>query len=373
VRWLTLPLLLVLAACARQPAAESEAETTEAKPKNGEITLSPDQISTAGIEVVSPTLGGNGGAIELPATIEGDPDRSRVVAAPIEGRVVALTRNLGDTVRRGDTLAIIESRQAANLQADVENARTRLNLARATRDRDEALYRRGFRALKDVEITRAAYDEAETGLRLARQQVAASGVRGGSLNRIVITAPIRGRIIARNAVLGQVFTTNATETELYRITDTGRLSLSFALSSADAAKVSTGTSMDVTAPGRRGVAQVSFVSPALDPQTKLVPAVARLDNGGGQWRIGEPVSVSIRLPGNGDASIRVPTTAVQMIDGKTVVFVRTEKGFRATPVTLAAQDGSMIVVKAGLTGLERVAAANSFTLKSTLGAAGDED
>jgi membrane fusion protein, heavy metal efflux system len=368
-----LSFLLALAACGQQPASEKEAERAAPQVKSDEVVLTRDQIASAGIELVSPSVGGSGGAIELPATIEGDPDATRVVAAPIEGRIIALTRNLGDAVRAGDTLAVLESRAAADLQADVERAQTRLTLARATRDRDEALYRRGFRALRDVEISRAAFDEAETTVRLARQQVAASGVRGGSLNRIVITAPIGGRVIARSAVLGQVFTTNATETELFRIADTRRLSVAMALSPADAATVRPGAVIAVTAPGRRTAGRIGFVSPALDPKTKLVPAVGRIDNANGRWRVGEPVTVTVERPGGGDASIRVPTTAVQTVEGRTMVFVRTDNGFRATPVTLGAQDGDAVLVTQGLAGRERIAAANSFTLKSALGAVADED
>jgi cobalt-zinc-cadmium efflux system membrane fusion protein len=63
------------------------------------------------------------------------------------------------------------------------------------------------------------------------------------------------------------------------------------------------------------------------------------------------------------------------VEGKTMVFVRTQDGFRAVPVTVGRQDGAMVVITAGLTGNERIAAANSFTLKSALGAAeaGHED
>jgi cobalt-zinc-cadmium efflux system membrane fusion protein len=367
-----LPIVLALASCGQESTTQNDTEA-EAKPASGLITLTPEQIKTAGIEVVSPSIGGSGGAISVPGLIGSDPDATRVVAAPIEGRIIALPRNLGDPIRRGDTLAVIESREAAGLQADVEKAQTRLNLARATLNRDEALFKRGFRPLREVEISRAAFDDAQTSLRLARQQVAASGVRGGSLNRIVITAPIAGRVIARTAVLGQVFTTNATETELFRIADVGRLSVTLSLSAADAARVKPGNLFDLSAGDRRASGRVVFVSPALDPQTRLVPVIAKLDNRAGLWRVGEPVSISIRLPGGSDGTLRIPTTAVQTIDGKTVVFVRIATGFRAAPVTLGAQDGDMVVVKSGLTGSDRIAAANSFTVKSTLGAVGDED
>ena len=133
--------------------------------------------------------------------------------------------------------------------------------------------------------------------------------------------------------------------------------------------------VQVTASGRSQSARVSFVSPALDAETRQVPAIAMLDNRAGQWRAGEPVTASIQLDGSSDATIRVPSTAVQTVEGKTVVFVRIDDGFRAVPVQLGRQDGALVVVTGGLTGRERIAAANSFTLKSTLGAAeaGHED
>jgi membrane fusion protein, heavy metal efflux system len=335
------------------------------KAAGGFITMSPQQIAAAGIELTQPIVGGGSGAIQAAALVESDPDGTRVVATPIEGRIVALTRNLGDSVRRGDTLAIIESREAASLQAEVERARSRLNLARATLNRDQALFKRGFRPKSQLEISQAAYEQARTDLRMASQQVAASGLRGRDLNRIVITAPIAGRVIARSAILGQVFMADAMDTELFRIADTNRLTVTFSLSPADAARVTRGSAVQVTGPGRRSTATVSFVSPALDPKTRLVPVIARLDNRSGQWRVGEPVSVAVEAAGIGGA-ISVPTTAVQTVKGRTVVFVRTGAGFRAVPVTLGGQEGATTVVTAGLTGGERIAATNSYILKAEL-------
>ena len=371
-----LPLLLVLAACGgASPPIENKSEAEASRGEEGVVTLTPQQISTAGIEVVSPTIGGNGGAIDLPALLASDPQATRIVAATVPGRIVELRRNLGDNVTRGETLAVLESREAAGLQAEVQRAAAAAELARTTLARDEALYAKGFRPLREVEISRAAAKQANVALRLARQQVAASGGRGGSDNRIVITAPISGRVIARSAMLGQNFAADAAETELFRIARLDRLSVTLSLSPADAGRVRPGMTVEVTAPGHSQSARISFVSPVLDAETRQVPVIAMLDNRGGQWRAGEPVTASIQLPGTSGGTIRVPSTAVQTVDSKTVVFVRTGTGFRAVPVTLGRQDGAMVVVTNGLTGRERIAAANSFTLKSALGAAeaGHED
>lgn len=359
--------VLLVAGCG-DPAPAPETESAESHAE-GTIALSADQIAAAGITFAQPTAGGAGAAIEAPALLESDPDATRIVAAPIEGRIVSLSRNLGDPVRRGETLAVIESRAAAALQAEVERARTRANLARATLARDAALSERGFRTRRELEISQAGAEEAETALRLARQQLTASGVRGDSLNRIAVTSPISGRVIARTAVPGQVFAADAAETELFRVANLDRLSVALSISPADAARVRPGAEIEVVAPGRRRGARVRFVSPVLDGETRLVRVIADLDNRAGQWRAGEPVQARIRVAGGAapGQGLTIPAAAVQTVENRSVVFVRTREGFRVAPVTLGRRDGPLVAVTAGLNGDETIAVANSFTLKAELG------
>ena len=376
-RWLVAALPLVLAGtlggCGKQAAdaPKEEAGEESSKKAEGTVTLTQAQITAAGIELVRPTVGESGGTNELPATIEGDPQGTQVVSAALAGRVVALTRNLGQSVSQGTTLAVIESREAAQLKGDVEVARARLALANSNLAREQRLFDQRVSPEQDLVAARTAATEARIAYRQAQGQVSATGVSAGALNRIAAVSPIAGKVIARSAVLGQ---TVAADAELYRIARLDQVSLSLALSPADAGRVRPGGLVTVTAPGRQQTARISFVSPALDPDTKLVPALATLDNRSGRWRVGEPVSAAVALASDaGGSSIRVPSTAVQTVEGKTMVFVRTPPGFKAVPVTLGARAGDAVIVASGLTGREQIAAGNSFTLKSALGAVADED
>ena len=337
---------------AREPAAE------------GVVTLSARQIADAGIEVVRPTVGGVAGAIDAPGTVEGDPQGVQVVSAAISGRVVSLTRNLGQSVGRGQTLAVIESREAASLKAEVEAARARAALAQSNLRREQRLFAERVSPEQDLIAARTAATEANIALRLAQQQLSATGGGGGAFNRIGVASPISGQVIARSATLGQ---TVAADAELYRIANLSRVTVTAALPPADAGRVRPGTRAEVTAPGRRQEGRVTFVSPVLAEATRLVPVVVTLDNGSGQWRVGEAVGVSILVPAGGDRTVTVPSTAVQTVEGKPVVFVRTPTGFRATPVTLGRRIGDQVAVTDGLTGDERIASTNSFTLKADLG------
>lgn len=360
-------LALMLAACgggtptneapSKQPKEAGHAD-------EGVITLTADQIATAGVQVAAPLVGG-AGTIELPATIDGDPQTTQVVSAAIAGRVVALNRNLGEGVSRGQTLAVIESREAAQLKGEVEASRARLALANSNLAREQRLFAQRVSPEQDLIAARTAATEARIALTQAQSQVSAAGGGGGGLNRLGIVAPISGQVIARPVVLGQ---TVAADAELFRVANLSKVSLSLSLKPEDAGRIRPGAQVTVTASGRSATAKVSFVSPALDPQTRLVPAIASLDNGGNLWRVGEAVTASVQLAGDGGPStVRVPSTAVQTVEGRTVVFVRTAKGFKAAPVQLGDTAGDTVLIRYGLSGRERIATTGSFTLKAELG------
>jgi cobalt-zinc-cadmium efflux system membrane fusion protein len=354
-----LPLALTLAftGCGQQ--AGAPAEKAEAEEAEGIVPLSAQQIEAAGIALVRPTAGA--GTLNLPATIEGDPQATQVVSAAIGGRIVALNRNLGEAVRRGEVVAVIESRDAAGLRAEVEAAQARANLARSNLAREERLFALKVSPERDLIAARTAMTEANIALRLAVQQVSAAGVAGGSLNRIGVVAPIGGHVTARSVVLGQ---TVAPDAELFRVANLGRVAINLSLTPADASRVRVGTLVEVRAGARSATARVQFVSPVLDSTTRLVPAVALLENGGGLWRPGEPVTAILQIGASGEA-MSVPASAIQTVEGRTSVFVRTKDGFRAMPVTVTSRVGGTATVT-GLSGREELAGEGSFTLKAEL-------
>jgi cobalt-zinc-cadmium efflux system membrane fusion protein len=260
---------------------------------------------------------------------------------------------------------VIESREAAQLNGEVQATRARLALANSNLAREQRLFAQRVSPEQDLIAARTAATEARIAYTQAQQQVSAAGAGGGGLNRLAITAPVSGQVISRSVVLGQ---TVAADAELYRVANLSSVSLSLSLQPADAGRVRPGNSVTVTAAGRKATAKISFVSPALDAQTRQVPVIATLDNKAMEWRVGEPVTAAVQLSGSGgDGAVRVPSTAIQTVEGKSVVFVRTKTGFQAVPVSLGDNSGATVIVRSGLTGREQIATVNSFTLKAELG------
>lgn len=341
-------------------------EGTEKGEKAGadEVHLSKEQIVAARIEV-SPVRTSVAGAVEAPATIEADPARSQTVAAAIGGRIAALQRNLGELVRRGDTLAVIESAEAAEMKAEYEAARRQLDVTRVALEREERLYKEKVSAEQDVLAARAAAGDAQTRLRLAQQRLAAIGAAsGGPLNRVLLRAPITGHVVARSATVGSVITA---DTELYRIADLSQVAVKMALNTEDASRVTVGQTVQVSTASRNGSGKIAYVSLVIDPETRQVQALATLPNPGAKWRVGETVRASVAaVSADTQASLAVPRNAIQTVEDKPTVFVRTSEGFAARHVVLGPANGSEVIVLSGLAAGDSVAVANSYILKAEL-------
>ncbi len=73
------------------------------------------------------------------------------------------------------------------------------------------------------------------------------------------------------------------------------------------------------------------------------------------------------------AGVVAPSGAVQTVDGRKAVFVRTADGFEKRDVVLGQRDGNMLEIVSGLSAGETVATSNTFSLKAELSKPADED
>lgn len=352
---------------------ESEEKEEKAEGKEDFVTLTDQQIRAAGIDV-TPVRQAFAGAIEAPAVIAADPKQSAVVSSSVGGRVVEVRRNLGEAVNRGDVLAVIESRDIAQLRAEIEIAKRQFELGQATFKREERLFGEKVTSRQEFEVARTSAQEAGTRLRLAEQQLAAAGgAGGGQLNRLMLRSPIKGNVTARQIALGDIVEPN---THLFEVANLNNLAVELSLSPDDAARVAVGATVDVSTDGRNGSARITSLSRILDPTTRQVRAIALLPNERGTWRIGETARASIALSGSAaGGQLAIPRTAVQTVEDKPSVFVRAKDGFAIKHVVLGAAAAGYVKVVSGLDGKEQIAVSNTYLLKAEhgKGEAGDDD
>ena len=329
----------------------------------GLIPLSPEQITAAKITVVEVA---NGGAAELvlPATVSARPDSIAIIDARASGVVRSLRKSLGENVRRGETVAIIESAEAASLAAARSAAQARFNQAQAFFQREQELFDQNVTARQDLEAAQANLSVARAELNRASAAASAAGV-GGDGRSIAVTSPISGSVTAAPATLGSFV--NAGE-ELFRVVNPNGLQIEVAIPASDIGRIRRGDIATFELPGGgSATAQVRAVTPSLDPENRTAIAVLPLPRALAGLQAGSFVEVRLQSSGETDPSrIVVPEDAVQTLDGQNVVFVRTQEGFKVQAVQTGDRSAGMVTVLSGIEAGERIASENAVLLKGEL-------
>ena len=351
------------------PSAHADEEGGDHDEEEGAIALSPVQIQAAGIELVKAAPRALSQRLALPGEIRLDEDRTAHLFPRAAGVVEQVSVGLGQAVQKGDLLAVIASPQVSEQRSELAAAERRVRLARTTFERERQLWQEGISAEQDYLLARQALDEAEIALGNARQKVSAlsgSLAQGGG-NRYELRAPFAGMVVEKHLVPGEVVNESSAA---FTLSDLSRVWATFSVSPRDLARVRVGRPVTVSARdlGAEVAGSVAYVGSLLGEQSRTATARATLENPELAWRPGLFVSVQLATDTR-EVPVAVPEAAVQTVEDRSVVFVRTDTGFATRAVTLGARDQGFVEVSDGLEAGVELAAAGSFTLKSELGKA----
>ena len=342
-------------------------EAAETELPEGLVLIGEEQIRAA--EIVIGTVR-YGASVDLvfPATVAASPTASARIDARASGVVRTVGKTLGDYVRQGETVARIESADAAALASQLSAARARVTELSSAFDREHRLFEANVTARQDLEAARAHLDVARS--ELNRAQVSAAGVSGDGRS-LAVTSPLSGRVTAAPIVLGSFV--DAGE-ELYQVVNPNGLQVEVALPSEDASRIQPGDEAAlIVGDGREIGARVRSVTPSLDPESRSATAVLSISRAVPGLQPGSFLQARIRPSGEVDQTlIAVPEDAVQVLEGRDVVFVRTRRGFQAREVETGSRSAGMVTILSGLETGQRIATANAFLLKAELEKEGAE-
>lgn len=185
-----------------------------------------------------------------------------------------------------------------------------------------------------------------------------------SLQTYSIRSPIAGSILERHVNIGESV---SSDTVLMKVADLGTVWAEFAVFARDLGRVRAGLAVTVTGSDttQRTQATLAYVAPAGDADSQSVVARAVLDNANGRWVAGQFAAADVVLS-QVQATVAVVPGAVQSINGKSVVFVQSARGFQAREVTVGKQSRGAVQILSGLNSGERYAAKNSYLIKADL-------
>jgi cobalt-zinc-cadmium efflux system membrane fusion protein len=276
---------------------EKHAEEAHGAKEEGEeaVRLAPEVLAEFGIEVATAGPGPIERTISLPAEVRPNQDLLAHVAPRFAGIAREVRAQIGDTVKAGQVLAIIESEALAPYPLKTQI--------------DGVVIAKHVTVGEPVSSDRDAFTVAD-------------------LRQVWVDVSVYQNHL-RDVRLGQ------------------------------SALISAGHGLDEA----RG--KISYVSPVVDEETRTAVARVVLPNPDGVWRPGLFVTARIVVE-RAEVQVAVPLTALEVVEGKTVVFVEGARGFAARPVMLGRQDELRGEVQGGLTPGERYVAKGGFTLKAEL-------
>ena len=370
--------VLMLTACSRgsdrasthPPASDTGTADMPGMAAETGVTLTAAQITHGDVHWEPVALSTVAATASVPGQVVPNEDRTARLGATVRGRVVAVRVRPGDRVAAGRVLVTLQSPEAGMAQSDLEKARAQARYARSARERAERLL--ALKAIPQQDYDRALADDELTSAELRRAQSVAEqlGAAASATGEIAIRSPLNGVVLTRTAVPGTVVDAGA---PLVVVTDPSTLWLSIDAPENLSSLFRIGAELRFTVPAYPAdtfSARIDAVGAGLDPSTRTLPIRAVIRNRGDRLKP-EMLATAWAEGGGAPTAPSVPEDAVQLLDGKSVVFVAhpDSKGgatFVPRDVQLGSRSGGRIAITQGLAASDLVVTLGALAIKAQL-------
>jgi cobalt-zinc-cadmium efflux system membrane fusion protein len=294
----------------------------------------------------------------LPAVVEADPARLVKVLPPLAGRITQLKVQLGERVKEGQPLIVLDSPDLGSAYADHERATVIFELARKNRDRLRDLAKIGGAAVRDLQQAETDYVTADAEHKRADARLRQIGVNPEAQvqdqsRMVAITAPIAGSVIELDVGAGAYW--NDPNASLMTVADLSSIWVTANVPEKDTALVAKGQPVEVVFaayPNEVFKGEVLFISDVLDSDSRRTKVRIAFPNPG--IRLKPNMFADVSFLSAPQMVATVPATALVMKNESDRVFVEVAPWtFVPRPVEINYQQGNSAVIKSGLTAGER--------------------
>lgn len=354
-----------------EPASKGVTTSGQEKPEeNGAeklLTLSAEESQTAGIKVQKLELQEKVEQVVVTATIQANQDRLAHVAPRVPGRIIKVSANLGDKVKTGQPLALLDSIELGEARSNYLQTASEAAVAQAGFDRAQRLQADNIIPEKEFLRARAEHEKARAALRAAGDKLHMMGVNPEKLagSTFPLTAPFAGTVIEKKAVLGELA---PIDQSLFTVADLSTLWIESDLFEKDLGKVKVGAQASVVIaayPGEVFKGRLTYISSTMDRETRTVKARVEVPNPDGKLKPEMFATVAIGTGASAKALL-VPEDAVLLLQGQPTVFVAENGGFESRAIEVGERTQGYVVLKSGVAAGESVVVNGAYALKARL-------
>jgi cobalt-zinc-cadmium efflux system membrane fusion protein len=395
-------LCLALAACGAPTANPNTEHTGPAETpgdghgqhEEGVLTLSAQKLAAVDLVVGTAQLRPLNPQLETTGEVDYEQDRLAHVSPRIAGRVARVNARLGERVRAGQALAVIDSIELGGAKVRYLAARSRTELAQENYDREAALFDDGITSQRDLLEHKAELAQARAASQGARETLRLYGLSENQIAGLVagdsgaallsVRSPIGGRVVKKHVTIGELVTP---EQNLFTVADLSQVWVWIDVFERDMALVHEGDAVEVRVDAYRDRdfhGEVVYIGSEVAPDTRTVRARIDVPNPERLLRPGMFVAVRLTDPHGGPTAghgapqpaipeaLVVPAAAVVRLAEETMVFRSLPDApdgasrFRAQAVKTGRREGEWVEVLAGLEAGDAVIIEGTFILKSEL-------
>jgi membrane fusion protein, heavy metal efflux system len=303
------------------------------------------------------------------------PEGKAIVGCAFPGRIRKLHTAIGQWVKKDDALVTLESEAAGNAKSEYLKALAQYRLAAEDSQREEHLFQKDIGAKKDLLETRTQLEIAGSDLEAAEKrlqlmgfspkQAEASGNAREISPYLTVNAPISGRIIQNNAVLGAMI---EPDSEIMIILNPTTLCIDAEIYEKDLAKIKPRQEVQIAVPAypeERFTGVISYIGDIVHPETRTITVRTRVPNEDFKLKPGMFADIEILVEHRQNA-ITVPTEAVLDDLDRKIVFLHQGEQFICQPVEVGAAFNGFIEISSGVAVGDAVVVEGNYQLKSKL-------
>jgi cobalt-zinc-cadmium efflux system membrane fusion protein len=339
------------------------------------VLLTPDEERMVHVSTVEAEYRPLRSRLQAMGTVYAPPDRKAVVSSAFPARVGEVLVRLGQWVRRGQPLVVLNAETVGEAKSAYLKANAALELAESSYEREERLLARGVGARKAFlaaenqrKLARSDLESAEKRMRvlgLSEAEVEAVRTSGDVDTRITLYAPIAGKVTDTTPVVGSMADPSTT---LLTIVDPRTLCVDAEIYERDLAKLHAGQEVAVTVPAYPGETfrgRIGYIGDEVKAETRTITVRTEVENASERLKPGMYADVKLFLEEEAPA-LALPERAVLDNLGEKMVFLKTEEGYLPQAVQVGTRQGGYVEIVRGLEEGDEVVLEGNYQLKSKL-------
>ncbi len=342
------------------------------------IEITPEGEKAIGIKTTPITTSTLHQFIQTTGQVEAADNHSFDLSAPIAGQVRKALVKEGDTVRQGQTLALIQSIEAANLLKDLLNQKASLerditvfsnqvHVEKANYEREKALLAEGITSQKDYLAAESAYQSAkasltavkkqlQTTLSSTKSQLAVMGISNKTVENalasgqvtpnVSIVSPINGVVSFRDITPGETVQSNKT---VFSVVNVSPVWVVVDVFQENIPRIKPGLAVRVKASSGHIIeGKVTSIGATVDPKKRTLPVRIVSQNINGELRPGMTVTAEILYGEAKEGAIVIPNSAVVEEQGQSVTYVKYDTYYQPVRIQTGLKTASDIEILDGL-------------------------